>query len=69
MTRPDILTAVSLLAQHQSDPSPGHLEAAHYDVRYLANTKTLGIYFTSCRRSTLESFLHFPVPQNILSNG
>jgi hypothetical protein len=58
---------VSLLAQHQSNPSPGHLEAARYAVRYLASTKTLGIYFTSTKRSTLESFLHFPLPHKVLS--
>jgi hypothetical protein len=66
-TRPDLATVVSLLAQHQSNPSPGHLEAARYVTRYLANTKNLGIYFTSCKRSTLESFLHFPIPDTILS--
>jgi hypothetical protein len=43
------------------------LEAARYVVKYLASTKTLGIYFTSMKRSTLESFLHFPLPQKVLS--
>jgi hypothetical protein len=66
-TRPDLATVVSLLAQHQSNPSPGHLEAARYVTRYLANTKNLGIYFTSCKQSILESFLHFPIPDTILS--
>ena len=46
-TRPDIATVVSLLAQHQSEPSPGHLKAALHVAYYLASTKTLGIYFTS----------------------
>jgi hypothetical protein len=58
-TRPDISTAVSLPTQNQSDPSNGHLKAANYVARYLANTKTLGIYFTSCWRATLESFSCF----------
>jgi hypothetical protein len=66
-TRPDLSTAVSLLAQHQSNPSFGHLEAARYATKYLANTKTLGIYFTSRKRSILESFLHFPVPDQVMS--
>jgi hypothetical protein len=66
-TRPDLSTAVSLLAQHQSNPSPGHYESACYVAKYLACTKSLGIYFTSRKRSTLESFLHFPVPQKIMS--
>jgi len=66
-TRPDISTVVSLLAQHQSTPSPGHLDAGFYVVQYLSHTKTLGISFTSLNRSILESFLHFPVPSNILA--
>lgn len=66
-TRPDISTAVSLLAQHQSHPSPGHMELARYVAQYLVHTKTLGIYFTSRRRSIVESFLHFPLPPNVLA--
>jgi hypothetical protein len=65
--RPDIATVVSLLAQHQSEPSPGHLDSALYVVNYLASTKTLGIYFTSRRQSKLESFLHFPISSPVLS--
>jgi len=66
-TRPDLSTVVSLLAQHQSNPSPGHYAAAIYVAHYLAHTKTLGISFSSCRHATLESFLHFPIPSSILS--
>jgi hypothetical protein len=44
-----------------------HLEAAKYVVKYLANTKTLGIYFTSAKRPVLESFLHFPIAPQVLS--
>jgi hypothetical protein len=65
-TRPDISTSVSLLAQHQNQPSPGHLDAALYVVQYLASTKTLGIYFTSSKRSTMEVFLYFPLPPQVL---
>jgi hypothetical protein len=43
-THPDILTVVSLLAQHQSNPSPGHLDAAHHVVKYLSY-KTVGHLF------------------------
>jgi hypothetical protein len=46
-TCPDITTVVSLLAQHQSNPFPGHLDAAHYVVKYLSHTKQLGISFCS----------------------
>jgi hypothetical protein len=66
-TRPDISTAVSLLAQHQSCPSSGHLDAAKYVAQYLASTKTLGIFFTSRKRSQLESFLHFPISPDVLA--
>jgi hypothetical protein len=68
-TRPDLSTVVSLLAQHQSNPSPGHFEAALYVTRYLSQTKHLGIFFSSRRRPVLESFLHFPIPSTILSRS
>jgi hypothetical protein len=66
-TRPDISTVISLLAQHQSIPSPGHLDAAMYVAKYLATPQTLGIQFSSTRSSTLESFLHFPIAQPLLA--
>jgi hypothetical protein len=66
-TQLDLSTVVSLLAQHQSNPSLGHLEAARYATKYLAKTKTLGLYFTSRKRSILESFLHFPIPDQVMS--
>jgi len=66
-TRPDLSTVVSLLAQHQSSPSPGHYDAALYVTKYLASTKNLGIYFTSTKPLVLESFLHFPLPPQVLS--
>jgi hypothetical protein len=43
------------------------MEAARYATKYLAHTKTLGIYFTSKKRTQLESFLHFPLDPTILS--
>jgi hypothetical protein len=66
-TQPDLSTVVSLLAQHQNNPSYGHLEAAFYAAKYLAGTKTLGIYFTSAKRSTMEAFLHFPLSARLLA--
>jgi len=59
--------AVSLLAQHQSHPSPGHIDAALHVIKYVAQTSNLGIYFSSRKHSTLESFLNFPLPPSILS--
>lgn len=38
-TRPDLSTVVSLLAQHQSNPSQGHMESALYVVQYFSHTK------------------------------
>jgi hypothetical protein len=66
-TRPDISTVVSLLAQHQSNPSPGHYDAAMYVVQYLSTTKHLGIHFSSSRFVQLESFLHFPIEPRLLN--
>jgi len=66
-TRPDLSTIVSLLAQHQSQPTQAHYHAATYVVKYLATTKNLGIYFTSLRSYTIESFLYFPLSQSLLS--
>jgi hypothetical protein len=66
-TQPDLSTVVSLLAQHQSNPSPGHMEAAYYVTRFLLSFKQLGIYFTSRKRSRLESFLHFLIWDKELS--
>jgi hypothetical protein len=67
MTHPDLSTVVSLLAQHQTNASPGHVEAAVHVIKYVAQTKTLGIYFTSDKRPNLETFLHFPLPSSLLS--
>ena len=66
-TQPDLSTVVSFLAQHQNNPLQGHLDAAHYVVIYLVNTKHLGIYFTSTKRSSMESFLHFLLPPQVFS--
>jgi hypothetical protein len=66
-TCPDLSTVVSLLAQHQNHQSTGHLEAAKHVVKYLVGTNTLGIYFTSKCHPILESFLHFPLPPQVLS--
>jgi hypothetical protein len=44
-THRDLSTIVSLLAQHQNTPSQGHLDAAHYVVKYLSKYKTSGYLF------------------------
>ena len=60
-TRPDLCTVTSLLAQNQSNPSPGHLSAAKYVLRYLAGTSSLGISFHTNQQLTLQSVVHFPL--------
>ena len=66
-TRPDISTITSLLSQHQANPSPGHVAAAKFAVRYLKGTKDLGISFHSNQQLTMGSFVHFPVDKIRLS--
>ena len=61
-TRPDLTTVVSLLAQYQCTPSPGHLDAIKYVGRYLKPSADLGIVYSSRGNKTLEAYLHFPVP-------
>jgi hypothetical protein len=43
-TRPDLSTVVSLLAQQQSNPSPGHLEAALHVIKYIAQNNYGNIF-------------------------
>jgi len=40
-THPDLSSVVSLLVQPQSNPSPGHLDAALHVIKYTAQPKTL----------------------------
>ncbi len=65
-TRPDIATITSLLASHTRCPSPGHLEAVKYVGRYLKSTSDLGLLFSSKGNSTLEGYIHFPFPDDVL---
>ena len=59
-TRPDIATAVSILAQYQNSPSSGHLQSARHIVKYLMGTSSYGIVFHSSHDNILQSFLQFP---------
>ena len=60
-TRPDIATVTNMLAQYQHYPSPGHLEAAKYVLRYLKGTKGKGITLSTKSNPTLQSFVKFPI--------
>jgi hypothetical protein len=64
-TRPDISTVASLLAQHQSNPAQGHLDAAHYVVKYLSYTKNLFSQFPS---NTIGDFSTFSSSVKIVIN-
>ena len=63
-TRPDISVITSLLAQHQNNPYPGHISPTKHVVKYLKGTSTLGIAFHSDMQLTPNSFVHFPVTDN-----
>ena len=66
-TRPDISTITNILAQHNSNPSHGHIDAARYILQYLKGTSNLGISFSTLPNSNLESFLKYPVdPSQLL---
>jgi len=43
-------------------PSPGHLEAAKYVGRYILSTLDFGLLFSTRAASSLETFIHFPLP-------
>ena len=60
-TRPDLAVITNLLAQQQNHPSPGHIAAAKYVIKYLTGTKSLGISFHSDSPLDLQSFIHFPI--------
>ena len=62
-TRPDLSTITNILAKYQNNPSPQHIAAAKYAIKYLKGTKHLGITFssTSQNNDSITSFLNFPV--------
>jgi hypothetical protein len=61
-TRPDLATIFSLLATHMHCSSLSHLEAAKYVGRYILSTLELGLVFSKRSTSSLETFIHFPLP-------
>eukprot|EP00978_Attheya_sp_CCMP212_P030417 scaffold111818_cov55-Attheya_sp.AAC.1 len=44
-TCPDIAPINSFLAAYQNNPSPGHMDAALYAIRYINSTVSHGIRF------------------------
>ena len=45
-TRPDISTAVTLLAKHLANPSQGHIKAGQHIIQYLKSSASWGIHYT-----------------------
>ena len=65
-TRPDIATATSLLAQHQSNPAHHHIRAAQHVIKYIKGTKSMGIHYTNKTADNFEAHMNFPVKKNTL---
>jgi len=66
-TRPDLATITNMLAKYQSCPSPGHLAAAKYAIKYLKGTIEYGVQFTSSDNIDLLSFVNFPIERKQLT--
>ena len=66
VTCPYLGTINSLLAQHQANPSFGHIHAAKYAIRYLKGSKHRGMCFSSTKNTKLEAYLNFPIQHKIL---
>ena len=60
-TRPDLSTITSILTKYQNKPSPGHLYAAQFALKYLAGTRQLGLLFTTNQHIDAQTFIHFPL--------
>ena len=60
-TRPDISTITNIIAQYNSNCSPGHVDTAKYIIHYLKGTPKLGIKFSSRNNNHIESFVQFPL--------
>jgi hypothetical protein len=60
-TRPDLMTAHSLLAIATAKPTQGHLDAIRYVGRYIKATADYGISFSSKNNESLEGFITFPL--------
>ena len=50
-----------MLAEYQNNPSPGHVYAAEYVIRYLAGTKQSGLSFSTNQQTDIQTYIHFPI--------
>lgn len=60
-TRPDLATITSMLAKYQNNPTQAHVNAAKYAIRYVKQTRHLGIHFDINFKPNLQSYVHFPI--------
>ena len=56
-TRPDLATITSMLAKYQNPPNQKHVDAAKYAIRYVKQTRHLGIQFDSNFQPNLQSYV------------
>ena len=69
-TRPDLSTITSMLAKYKYSPTQAHVNAAKYAIRYVKQTRHLGISFDSNFQSNLQSFINFPLdPLNAVADA
>jgi len=66
-TRPDLATVTNMLAKYQNCPSPGHISAAKYAIKYLKGSTEYGIKFTNTTNIDLLSFVNFPIQRKTLT--
>ena len=60
-TRPDLATITSMLAKYQNSPTQNHVDAAKYAIRYIKQTRNLGIQFDSNFQPNIQSYVQFPL--------
>ena len=67
-TRLDLATITSILSKHTCNPSPGHIRAAKYAIKYLKGTKNRGIKSYSSQNSAILTHFKFPAnPSRLLT--
>ena len=59
-TRLDLSTITSILSKYTHNPTPAHVKAAKFAIRYVKGTKDRGILFSSSSNHSLSAYLHFP---------
>eukprot|EP00978_Attheya_sp_CCMP212_P021792 scaffold64076_cov55-Attheya_sp.AAC.2 len=59
-TRLDLAPINSFLAAYQNHPSPGHMDAALYIIRYINSTVSHGIRFCSSGQTYCQGYVHHP---------